>query len=239
LVKLGVNIDHVATLRQVRQATEPDPIYAAILAELGGADGITVHLREDKRHIQDRDLFLLKEVIKTRLNLEMACSKDIVDIALKAKPYMCTLVPEKRTELTTEGGLDVKVNLNSIKETIQLLSKEGIMVSLFIDADREQIELAKDAGANIIEIHTGRYADKRGIEQKEEFEKIVKMADLAHKLNLLVSAGHGLNYYNIFDILKVKDLFEVNIGHSIIARSVYVGLTNAVCEMKNILSSLK
>lgn len=239
MVKLGVNIDHVATVRQARRIDEPDPAYAVALAELGGADGITIHLREDRRHIQDRDLYVIKSVAKTRLNLEMACVGEIIDIAIDAKPDMCTLVPERREEITTEGGLDVKNNFDLVKETVAKLSKNNIEVSIFIDPDEEQIDEAFKTGARIIELHTGRYANAKGVEREKELDRLKEAAAFAQSKKMLVSAGHGLNYINVYDIVKIKGLYEVNIGHSIIARSIFVGLTEAVRQMKNIISSVK
>lgn len=239
MVKLGVNIDHVATVRQARRIDEPDPAYAVALAELGGADGITIHLREDRRHIQDRDLYVIKSVAKTRLNLEMACVSAIIDIAIDAKPDMCTLVPERREEITTEGGLDVKNNFDLVKETVAKLSKNNIEVSIFIDPDEEQIDEAFKTGARIIELHTGRYANAKGVEREKELDRLKEAAAFAQSKRMLVSAGHGLNYINVYDIVKIKGLYEVNIGHSIIARSIFVGLTEAVRQMKNIISSVK
>jgi pyridoxine 5-phosphate synthase len=238
MVKLGVNIDHVATVRQARRIDEPDPAYAVALAELGGADGITIHLREDRRHIQDRDLYVIKSVAKTRLNLEMACVSEIIDIAIDAKPDMCTLVPERREEITTEGGLDVKNNFDLVKETVAKLSKNNIEVSIFIDPDEEQIDEAFKTGARIIELHTGRYANAKGVEREKELDRLKEAAAFAQSKRMLVSAGHGLNYINVYDIVKIKGLYEVNIGHSIIARSIFVGLTEAVRQMKNIISSV-
>lgn len=239
MVKLGVNIDHVATVRQARRIDEPDPAYAVALAELGGADGITIHLREDRRHIQDRDLYVIKSVAKTRLNLEMACVSEIIDIAIDAKPDMCTLVPERREEITTEGGLDVKNSFDLVKETVAKLSKNNIEVSIFIDPDEEQIDEAFKTGARIIELHTGRYANAKGVEREKELDRLKEAAAFAQSKKMLVSAGHGLNYINVYDIVKINGLYEVNIGHSIIARSIFVGLTEAVRQMKNIISSVK
>jgi pyridoxine 5-phosphate synthase len=239
MVKLGVNIDHVATVRQARRIDEPDPAYAVTLAELGGADGITVHLREDRRHIQDRDLYIIKSVAKTRLNLEMACVSEIIDIAIDVKPEMCTLVPERREEITTEGGLDVKGNFDLVKITVAKLSENNIETSIFIDPDEEQINEAFKAGVNIIELHTGKYANTKGKEREKELERLKKAASFAQSKNMLVSAGHGLNYTNVADIVKISGLYEVNIGHSIISRSIFVGLYEAVRQMKNIINSVK
>jgi len=236
MVKLGVNIDHVATLRQARKIEYPDPVYAAVLAELGGADGITVHLREDRRHIQERDVFLLKEVVKTRLNLEMAATTEMVKIASRLKPEMVTLVPEKREELTTEGGLDVLKNLKKILAVNEELQKNGIKVFLFIDADKRQLEAAAKAGVNGIELHTGRYADAKTDEkQKQELLSIIEAAKFSIDIGLVTSAGHGLHYRNVDAIAAIPSLYELNIGHSIISHAIYVGLERAVREMKEII----
>ncbi len=235
--KLGVNIDHVATVRQARRGTEPDPVHAAVLAELGGADGITIHLREDRRHIQDRDVKLLREMVKAPLNLEMAASDEIIEIAMQVRPEMATLVPEKREELTTEGGLDVRANRAKVSDAVRRLKDTGIFVSLFIDADFDQVKESKKIGADAIEIHTGRYADARTYEESQrEFEKIFESCRLAHKLGLTVNAGHGLNYQNVRQIAKIKEIYELNIGHSIISRAVLVGIERAVREMKALLA---
>lgn len=232
MVKLGVNIDHIATLREARKINYPDPVYAAVLAELGGCDGITVHLREDRRHIKERDLFLLKETIKTRLNLEMAVAKEIIDIALKVKPAMVTLVPEKRQELTTEGGLDVIKNKKRVEEAIKTLKGAGIEVFIFVDPDRRQIEGAKSLNCDGIEIHTGRYAEaKTRDEMEKEFFKIKEAVQFSLDLDLLTSAGHGLNYQNVRKIAEIPNLYELNIGHSIVSYAVYVGMERAVREM--------
>lgn len=232
MVKLGVNIDHVATVRQARLATEPDPVYAAVLAELGGADQITIHLREDRRHINDRDVEVLRETVKLRLNLEMACTREMVDIALDTHPDMVTLVPEKREELTTEGGLNVKDNIESIKETVKELKEAGIFVSLFVDPDNEQIKASAETGADAVEIHTGTYADTTGAAQREELSRIIFAGELCRELGLVLNSGHGLNYRNVGEIVTIPGMNEVNIGHSIIGRAIYVGLETAVREMK-------
>lgn len=237
MIRLGVNIDHVATVRQARRGIEPDPVHAAVLAELGGADGITIHLREDRRHIQDRDLFLLKETVKVKLNLEMATNDEIVNIALSVKPDMCTLVPEKREELTTEGGLDVIQNFDKVAKTVELLQRDGIDVSIFIDADKRQIEKALETGAKYIEIHTGHYADaKDDKERLKELKKIEVAAKFANDIGFIVNAGHGLNYKNVIDICRVYPFYELNIGHSIVSRAVLIGMKDAVKEMKEILN---
>lgn len=231
-MKLGINIDHVATLRQARRGETPDPIHAAVLCELAGCDSIVCHLREDRRHIQDRDVYTLKKTVKTRLNLEMALSNDIVGIALDVKPYQVTLVPEKREELTTEGGLDVVNNLDMIRANVSRFIEAGIKVSLFIEPDRKQIAASRDAGAHFIEIHTGRYADtKTEDEQRKELEKISDAARYALSLNLRVNAGHGLDYKNTIPICRIEGIEELNIGYSIIGRAVLVGLERAVKEM--------
>jgi pyridoxine 5-phosphate synthase len=232
MANLGVNIDHVATIRQARGGIEPDPVTAAALAELGGADGITIHLREDRRHIQDRDLRLLRQTVKTKLNLEMAATDEMVRIALDVKPDMCTLVPEKRQELTTEGGLDVRLNVETIAEAIDRLQDGGLVVSLFIDPDVDQIKAASKAGADYIEIHTGTFAEAKGWKAQEaETLKIGNAIKLASKLGLGVNAGHGLTYTNIKKIAALGGIEEFNIGHSIISRAVLVGLERAVREM--------
>ncbi len=230
--KLGVNVDHVATVRQARGTAEPDPVTAAALAELAGAEGITVHLREDRRHIQDRDVALLRQTVKTRLNLEMAATDEMVGIALKIVPDCVTLVPEKREELTTEGGLDVFMNRHLIKKQTDLLRQGGIVVSLFVDPDLEQIKAAHRVGAHFIEIHTGAYCEARLPEQKQdELKKIDQAIRAARKLGLGVNAGHGLNYQNIRNVVALGGIEEYNIGHSIISRAVLVGMDQAVREM--------
>jgi len=230
--RLGVNIDHVATLRQARGVVYPDPITAAGIVELAGADGIVAHLREDRRHMQDRDIRLLREVIQTRLNLEMAATEEMIRIALATKPDIATIVPERREELTTEGGLDVIKFLRPLKKTIQRLQKGGIPVSLFVDPSPEQIKASEAAGADAIEIHTGHYCNARTLsEADEEFKRIIDAVTEASRLNLQIAAGHGLNYVNVSRIVEIEDIEEYNIGHSIIARAVLVGLDRAVREM--------
>jgi pyridoxine 5-phosphate synthase len=236
MVKLGVNVDHVATVREARGITEPDPVAAAVLAELGGADGITVHLREDRRHIRERDVRLLKETIKVPLNLELALAPEILDFALEIKPHSATFVPEKREELTTEGGLDVIGSRKRLEPVIESFKQAGIVVSLFIDPDPDQIEAAAAVGAEFIEIHTGRYCDAVCEQQmKEEFAQIEQASITAANCNLKVNAGHGRNYRNVGPIARLPEVRELNIGHSIIARAVYVGLERAVREMKSLL----
>lgn len=235
MARLGVNIDHVATLRQARGGSEPDPVAAAAMAELAGADGITVHLREDRRHIQDRDLKILRQTVQTRLNLEMAATDEMVAIALSVKPEACTLVPEKRAELTTEGGLDVRIHLEALKLAIAKLQQGGILVSLFIDPDPDQIKAANKAGADYIEIHTGAFAEACGWKaQEQELIKIENGVKLAKKLDLGVNAGHGLDYINIKKVAALGGIEEFNIGHSIMSRAILVGLDRAVRDMSEL-----
>jgi len=230
--RLGVNIDHVATVRQARGVMYPDPITAAGIVELAGADGIVCHLREDRRHMQDRDLRLLREIIQTRLNLEMAATEEMIRIALATKPDIVTLVPEKREELTTEGGLDVIKFFQPLKKGIQRLQKGEIPVSLFVDARKDQIKASEEVGANSIEIHTGRYCDaKTPSKADEELKKVLDAVAEASRCNLHIAAGHGLNYVNVQRIAEIRAIEELNIGHSIIARAVLVGLDRAVREM--------
>ncbi len=231
--RLGVNVDHVATVRQARGVSLPDPVEAAALAETAGCDGITIHLREDRRHIQDRDLAVLKRTVKTRLNLEMASTQDMVKIALDVKPNMVTLVPERREELTTEGGLEVAMNMDYLKKVIRLLKDAEIQTSLFIDPDIEQVKASHRVDTDIVEIHTGKYADaKTKDEARQEHEKILNAAKVASKLHIEVAAGHGLDYRNVKPITDIPEILEVNIGHSIIAKAVMVGMERAVREMK-------
>lgn len=237
MARLGVNVDHVATLRQARGGAEPDPIAAAVLVELAGADGLVVHLREDRRHIQDRDLTLLREVIQTKLDLEIAAEESMVKVALTVKPHLVTLVPERRQELTTEGGLEVAGHRDRIEKLIRLLHDGSIPVSLFIDPNLNQVKAAHKIGADYIEIHTGRYANaKRLKEEQAELENITQAAKLAYKLGLGVNAGHGLNYRNVRRLAQIPEIVEFNIGHSIVARAVLVGLERAVREMKELVS---
>ena len=232
---LGVNIDHVATLRQARQTTEPDPIWAAAAAELGGADQITVHLREDRRHIQDRDLQLLKQTVSVRLNLECACVDEMLTIACDLKPHQVCLVPEKRTEVTTEGGLDVLGNQSKVGQAIAQLTEAGIFVSLFIDPADDQIEVSKQLAAGAVELHTGAYAEARySPGAQTELAKLAAGSKLAKSLGLRVDAGHGLTYKNVTPIVQIPEIEELNIGHSIVSRSVFVGMQQAVREMKNL-----
>ncbi len=234
--KLGVNIDHVATLREARHGINPDPVLAAIISENSGADSIVVHLREDRRHIKERDLFLLRKTVKTRLNLEMSLSQEIVEIACKAKPDQATLVPEKRQELTTEGGLDVIANYRKIKKARALLNKNNIQLSLFIDPDKSQIAAAADLGIDMIELHTGSYADaKTSVRRNKLLKQIRQCTDYASRKMITVNAGHGLDYNNVSPIAKINNIEELNIGYSIICRAVFVGLGRAIQEMKNLL----
>jgi len=236
LAKLGVNIDHVATIRQARGGAEPDPVAAAAIAELAGADGITIHLREDRRHIQDRDLKLLRQTVKTKLNLEMAATEEMIGIALAVKPDMCTLVPEKRQELTTEGGLDVRLHAQSMERSIARLQDGGIAVSVFIDPDPDQIKAAHKAGADYVEIHTGAFADAPSWKvEEQELIKIENAVKLASRLGLGVNAGHGLNYTNIKKVTVFGGIEEFNIGHSIISRAVFAGLDRAVRDMVDLI----
>ncbi|KYN87583.1 pyridoxine 5'-phosphate synthase [Vibrio cidicii] len=235
-IYLGVNIDHVATLRNARGTKYPDPVHAAEIAERAGADGITVHLREDRRHINDRDVRLLSETIQTRMNLEMAVTDEMVEIALQTKPEYVCLVPEKREELTTEGGLDVAGHLEKVKAATQKLTDAGIKVSLFIDADREQIDAAKACGAPFIELHTGHYADaETEADRLNELKKIAAGASYAADLGITVNAGHGLTYHNVAPIAALPEIYELNIGHAIIGRAVFDGLEKAVADMKAIM----
>ena len=234
MARLSVNIDHVATVRQARRASAPDPVTAALMAELAGADGITAHLREDRRHIQDRDVTLLRQVIKTRLNLEMAATGEMLDIALGLKPDMVTLVPEKRQELTTEGGLDLKTNAEYLKNFILSIKQGGISVNLFVDPLPDNMKLCHKIDADGVEIHTGAYADAPGRAKIVELKRIADCAAVAKRLGLRVHAGHGLDYQNITDVAAIKEIEEFAIGFSIIARSVFSGMEEAVREMKRL-----
>jgi pyridoxine 5-phosphate synthase len=238
MAKLAVNVDHVATIRQARRVDEPDPVLAAAIAELAGAEGIIIHLREDRRHIQDRDLEILRKTVKTQLNLEMAATDEMVGIAMDVKPDVVTFVPEKRAELTTEGGLDVLFNKEKLKEMIEELKQVGIKMSLFIDPDLEQVKASHRLGANAVEMHTGSYCDSRLVQEiDKEFNRIEDAVMLSSKLGLEVRAGHGLDYRNIQRILTLKDIEEYSIGHSIIARTVIVGMERAVREMVELIKA--
>jgi len=236
VAQLGVNIDHVATIRQARGGTEPDPVAAAAIAEMAGADGITIPLREDRRHIQDRDLRLLRETVQTKVNLEMAATDEMIGIALAVKPEQCTLVPEKRQELTTEGGLDVRLHAQALEKAVARLQEGGIVVSLFIDPDPDQIKAAAKVGADYVEIHTGCFAEAAdGKIEEQELIKIENAVKLASKLGLGVNAGHGLTYTNIKKVAALGGIEEFNIGHSIISRAVLVGLDRAVRDMGDLI----
>jgi pyridoxine 5-phosphate synthase len=236
VILLGVNIDHVATLRQARGTRYPEPVQAALIAEQAGADGITAHLREDRRHIQDRDIYLLREMLQTKLNLEMAVTETMIAVALEVKPHACCLVPERREELTTEGGLDVVAAPGRMRDACQTLAEAGIEVSLFIDPDFAQIDAAVKAGAPVVELHTGRYADAQTLqEQQQELLRIQHAAQYAHQAGLQVNAGHGLNLHNVEAICRLPQIVELNIGHSIIAQAVFSGLDQAVRDMKRIM----
>lgn len=232
-ILLGVNIDHVATIRQSRGTKYPEPVHAALQAELAGADAITIHLREDRRHIQERDVYMLRDVIETRMNLELAVTDEMVAIACKVRPQECCLVPERREELTTEGGLDVAGQLGRVSDACASLKEAGVRVSLFVDADERQIAAAAQAGAPVIEIHTGHYADATGVEViGREYDRIVAAVNQAIELGLHVNAGHGLHYNNVMEIAAIPAIRELNIGHAIIARAIFSGLHDAVREMK-------
>ncbi len=236
MANLGVNIDHVATLRQARGTPYPDPLDAAVLAQLGGADQITVHLREDRRHINDRDVRLLRQMLQIPLNLEMANAAEIIAIALEVKPDMVTLVPEKREERTTEGGLAMRAQFDTLKRGVDTLQSAGIPVSLFVEPSLEDMELSAKTGARMVELHTGKYAELSGDAQRHELERIQKACAAAHQLGLIVHAGHGLHYRNAKPISTIPHMHDLNIGHSIIAHAVFVGLERAVREMKNLIS---
>lgn len=235
-ILLGVNIDHVATLRQARGTRYPDPVHAALQAEQAGADSITLHLREDRRHIQERDVLMLRDSLLTHINLEMAVTDEMLAFAEKVKPADCCLVPERREELTTEGGLDVISQETRISEACHRLAEAGVRVSLFIDADRSQIEAAKRCGAPVIEIHTGHYADVEGRDATlNELKKIYEAVDVGHDLGLQVNAGHGLNYHNVQAVAAIPQIQELNIGHAIIADAVFSGLSSSVRRMKQLM----
>lgn len=235
-ILLGINIDHIATLRQARGTKYPDPVYAAALAEEAGADGITVHLREDRRHIQDRDIYVLKDTLSTRMNLEMAITDEMISIAEDVKPAHCCLVPEKREELTTEGGLDVVGNEAQVTEAVKRLSASGIEVSLFIDPEPQQLEAAIRCGAPVVELHTGAYAEAETHEvELAELARVKHAVEFGLSKGLIVNAGHGLHYHNVEPIAVIPGINELNIGHAIIARAVFTGLPEAVREMKRLM----
>lgn len=232
MARLSINVDHVATLRQARGIDEPDPVWAAVLAEKAGADGIIVHLREDRRHIQDRDLRVLRQVVKGKLNMEMATTDEMITIAGQLKPDICTLVPEKRQELTTEGGLEVAASLEKIKDAVERLQASGIEVSLFIDPTSEQIKAAHQSGAEVVELHTGTYCNAEDEKARQrQLQALEDAARLAHRLGLAVVAGHGLNLRNVLPLLAMPEIVEYSIGHSIVARALFVGFEQAVGEM--------
>jgi pyridoxine 5-phosphate synthase len=238
-IALGVNIDHVATLRQARRIDYPDPVHAALLAEQSGADSITLHLREDRRHIQDRDVTLLRRLLQTRMNLEMAVTAEMIRIASEVQPQDCCLVPESREEVTTEGGLDVRVQEARIGDACRALAAAGVRVSLFIDPDRAQIEAARRVGAPVIELHTGTYANASGAARAHELDRVRTAAAFGASLGLVVNAGHGLNYHNVEPIAAIREIVELNIGHAIIARAVFDGLPRAVREMKDLMRAAR
>lgn len=234
--QLGVNIDHVATVRQARRTNEPDPVWAAALAEMGGADGITLHLREDRRHISERDLRILRETVTVKLNLEMACEPEVLTIACEVKPDQATLVPEKRQEITTEGGLDIVSQRDRVAKAMDQLRQAGISVSLFLDPDLRQIEEAVRLGADAVEIHTGRYALAVGAEQQAELENVQKIGAAIRRAGMALHAGHGLTYRNVRPVAAIEGMHELNIGHSIVARAIMVGFEEAVRVMKRLVS---
>lgn len=238
MVELGVNIDHVATVRQARKTYEPDPVWAATLSELGGADGITVHLREDRRHIQDRDVRVLRETVSIKLNLEMACHSEIVGIACQVKPDQATIVPERREEVTTEGGLDILAARGSVERVIKQLQDAGIYVSLFLDPDPPQLDAAAEMGAQAVELHTGSYALAKGPAQHAELAKLTSAGRLIRERGMGLHAGHGLNYHNVIPVASIPEMHELNIGHAIVARAVMIGMEKAVRQMKDLLNSV-
>ena len=239
MIRLGVNVDHVATVRQARRVDVPDPVEAALLAETAGADGITVHLREDRRHIQERDVRILRQRLHTKLNLEMAVTSAMLAFAEKVRPDDACFVPEKREELTTEGGLDVVSHRQKIREGTQRLQSLAVRVSLFVDPETAQIEASRDAGAHAVEIHTGAYCNALSLEREKQLQTIIEASKLAQSLGLEVHGGHGLNYDNVLAIAQIPEMAELNIGHSIIARAIIVGIKQAVREMKDLLSKAK
>jgi pyridoxine 5-phosphate synthase len=239
VIELGVNIDHVATLRQVRGTAYPDPLRAALLAERAGADAITLHLREDRRHIQDRDVETLRSRLTKRMNLESAVTPEMLQIALRIRPHDVCLVPERRMELTTEGGLDVASQFERVRQACELLAGSGIRVSLFINADMAQIDAAKAAGAPVIELHTGHYADTAGEQQRAEFRRISEAVEHGNRIGLKVNAGHGLNYDNVGPIAALAGIAELNIGHAIVAQAIFIGWEAAVSQMKRLMTEAR
>jgi pyridoxine 5-phosphate synthase len=238
-IDLGVNIDHVATIRQARRTRYPDPVYAALMAEQAGADCITLHLREDRRHIQDRDLRAMRDVLRTRMNLEMAVTEEMLDIARDIRPQDVCLVPERREELTTEGGLDVAGQLDRVRDAVARLAEAGIRVSLFIDPDERQLEASVAAGAPVVELHTGAYADAGEAEQARELARVEGAARSGVALGLKINAGHGLNYQNVQPVARIHQIGELNIGHAIVARAIFDGLSTAVIEMKRLMTEAR
>jgi pyridoxine 5-phosphate synthase len=238
-IHLGVNVDHVATLRQVRGTRYPDPVTAALIAEQAGADSITVHLREDRRHVQARDVEVLLRTVQTRVNLEMAVTEAMLDLAVRHRPSDCCLVPEKREELTTEGGLDIAGQVPRIAAACRRLAEHGIRASLFIDPDPEQIDASVAAGAPVVELHTGAYAEAEGAAAARELERIRSAAARAHAAGLIVHAGHGLNYHNVASIAAISTIVELNIGHAIVAQSVFDGMATAVAKMKALMAAAR
>jgi pyridoxine 5-phosphate synthase len=234
MAELGVNIDHVATVRQARKTYEPDPVWAAALAELGGADGITLHLREDRRHIQDRDLRVLKETVTVKLNLELACDNDVLDVACQVVPDQATLVPERREEITTEGGLDVVGRRSAVADAVKRLQDAGISVSLFLDPDAGQIDAGAELGVDAVELHTGQYALASGKSQAHQLVLLAESGRLVRQAGMMLHAGHGLTYRNVCPVARIEGMHELNIGHSIVARAIMVGFERAVREMKQL-----
>jgi pyridoxine 5-phosphate synthase len=235
MVELGVNIDHVATLRQARRTYEPDPVWAAAEAELGGADGITVHLREDRRHINDRDVRILREMVQCKLNLEMSTVQEIVHIALATRPDQATLVPERRQEITTEGGLDLSIEPQRVADIVRRLADIGVFVSAFIDPEPTQIELARKLGFHAVELHTGEYANAKGPEQERQLQRLAAGGRLIVQAGMRLHAGHGLNYRNVIPVARIEQMRELNIGHAIVSRAIFTGLRAAVREMKDLM----
>jgi pyridoxine 5-phosphate synthase len=238
-IDLGINIDHVATLRQARGTPYPDPLHAALMAEQSGADSITLHLREDRRHIQDRDVEIIKAALQTRMNLEMAVTEEMLGIAERIRPEDVCLVPERREELTTEGGLDIAGQKDRIADACQRLQESGIRVSLFIDPDPRQLEASRDVGAPVVELHTGAYAEARGSSQDEALRRIIDAARFGSEIGLRIHAGHGLHYHNVTPVAAIPEILELNIGHAIIARAVFAGLPAAVGEMKRLMTAAR
>lgn len=237
MAELGVNIDHVATIREARKASEPDPVWAAVMAELGGADGITLHLREDRRHIQDRDLRVMKETVACKLNLELACEPEVLRIACDVLPDQITLVPERREEVTTEGGLDILGNRSKVETSVKQLRSAGMIVSAFLDPDENQIRAAAELEIEAVELHTGSYALHRGPAQRAELAKLANAGQLIRSLGMTLHAGHGLDYRNVQPVAGIEGMCELNIGHSIVARAIMIGMQQAVREMKQLIKT--